>query len=246
MSAQHGVPTIVRFDNNPQHFDTSLYVNRLEALLTFSKSPYDIDSQAGNPQTAPRGKLPYIKLGQETIPDSLFGYEELVRRGLASELDVGLTPKDLATSRAITSLVQELFVHVVMERWIDQFYYAREKALGHLWYPLRVMIAYFIYRSISSSGRAMEFGRPAHETDTLRQTAIDALATWVGEKKHVLGGDAPTRVDAIVFGLIAAVHADLRWNPKHAASFHAHPNLREYAEGLRKTWYPDRPSFLAA
>lgn len=104
----------------------------------------------------------------------------------------------------------------------------------------------------------------------MRDTGLDALATYVGDKRHVLGGDSPTRADAIIFAYIAAICGNpkcvsgnilyrpfatfalefnfayliLRWVPKLAAALHARPNLLSYAEGLRQTWFPDRKSFV--
>ncbi|KAF8315728.1 hypothetical protein DL93DRAFT_2166684 [Clavulina sp. PMI_390] len=217
MLVQYATPTIVRFDNDPHHFGTSVYVNRLEALLAFSNSSHELGSQPGNPKTSPRGKLPYIKLGQEMIPDSLFGYEELIRRDLASELDVGLFAKELGISRAITSLVEEIYLHFVIERfihfWLVILVLSRANsryACLLLWLPLRMIIASYVYRLILSRRCALDLERPADEIDSVRRTALDALATWVGHKTHLLAGDPPTRVDTIVFGLIATVHADPR------------------------------------
>lgn len=175
------VPLLVRFDPNPRRFDLSPWVNRLEALLKFSRSSFELDKTRGSSRSAPRGKLPVIKLPSdspdkfEIIPDSLFAYEALVKRGLANELDAGLDAEALAKSRAIQALIEENYHFMTKERyvqygygkkiprsssatdtlllliyrWIDQYYYARDKvALRALSYPVRLTVGYWLYRDV--------------------------------------------------------------------------------------------------
>ncbi|KAF8313594.1 hypothetical protein DL93DRAFT_2058798 [Clavulina sp. PMI_390] len=262
--------TVVRFYPEPERWDFSPWVNRLEALLTFSGCPYEIASTL--PPLAPRGRLPVLRLREgskkEIIPDSLFGYNELVKRGMARELDVGLTPEDLAKSRTIQSLLEEIFLFWVKEGWVEQYYTARDKVvLYSLPWPARLAAGYYMKQRVSASRcelSGFSFKRPESEVDEVRQTAVDALAIWVGEKRYVLGGDSPTRADAAIFGFLVSAYAHpqsvlylnltriasslvltiLSWLPKLAAAMKTHSNLQRYAEGLRKTWYPDRPSFV--
>lgn len=115
-SAAKLVPVLVRFEKRPERFDLSPWVNRLEALLTFSQSTFKLDEKKGDSRAAPRGTLPVLKLGEEIIPDSLFGYETLIKRGLATDLDGGLDAAGLAESRLVQSLIEELYWLLIKER----------------------------------------------------------------------------------------------------------------------------------
>ncbi|KAF8313579.1 hypothetical protein DL93DRAFT_2080874 [Clavulina sp. PMI_390] len=242
------VPTLLRFNPDPQRWDFSPWVNRLEALLTFSESSFELGT--GNALTAPRGKLPVVRLQEgsksEIIPDSLHAYQELVKRGVVRELDVGLSPEEIAKSRAIQSIVEEIFLLLAKEGWIDQYYIARDNVvLSRMPFPIRAAVGYYVWRNMSNRCRLSGLKqRTDAEIDDLRQTGVDALATWVGSNKHILGGNSPTRADAAVFGYVASVYVNPHWFPKLTTAVKAHPNLLTYTEGLRKTWYPNRPSFM--
>ncbi|KAF8313593.1 hypothetical protein DL93DRAFT_2167715 [Clavulina sp. PMI_390] len=222
--------TLVRFYLERELWDFSPWVNRLEALLTFSGATFEIST--GFPSQYPRSRIPV---------------NELAKRGLVRELDVGLSPDDVATSRAIQSLIEEIFLLLIKEGWVEQFPVARDKIILHkLSFPIRPIVAFRAKRSFTKRCElaGLSKRRPESEIQELRQTAIDALAVWVGDKKHVLGGESPTRADAAIFGFIVSACAYPHWLPKLAAAIKSHPNLCAYAEGLRKAWYPNRASFM--
>lgn len=165
-------PIVVRFEGDHSKFDLSPWVCRLESLLTFSGASFQLSTGRGDSTKQPRGLLPVIKLGDEVIPDSLFAYQDMVQRGLAKELDARLTTEQKATSRAIESLVEELYwisvkeryvsrlanpsiraqallISLLSSRWHDQYYASRDKyALGFLPYPLRVAIGGYLYKKV--------------------------------------------------------------------------------------------------
>ncbi|KAF8307747.1 hypothetical protein DL93DRAFT_2087729, partial [Clavulina sp. PMI_390] len=211
------IPVLARFEDRPNEWDFSPWVNRLEALLTFSNTPFELETKFGNPITTPRGRLPIVKLQspvtkkQETIPDSLFAYRELVKRGLANDLDTGLSADEMAKSRAIQSLLEEIYLLLLSEGWIDHFKIARDKLfLRTLPYPIRMIVGYLFYRKMCLRRELAGLkNRPASEIDFLRNSGMDAIATWVGEgKKHILGGETPTEADAIVFAYLATIYAN--------------------------------------
>ena len=124
--ATKSVPALVRFEVRPDKFDGSTWCNRLEALLTFSHSSFQLHDARGDLRATPRGKLPCLRIAApagsaqepEIIPDSLFAYEELIRRGEAHDLDVGLDEKQIALSRTIQSTVEELYWILTKERFV--------------------------------------------------------------------------------------------------------------------------------
>lgn len=106
--------------------------------------------------------------------------------------------------------------------------------------------------------------RTQEELDVLRTQGISALATFVGNNKYIHGGDKPTRVDAVIFGLLSS-HFVLpgiqcvsfipfrlilltmysaryirSWNPKFVAEVRKHDNLAWYIRDIRTEWFPER------
>lgn len=111
-------PTLVRFEGDQSKFDLSTWVCRLENLLTFCGASFELSTGQGDPTKQPRGLLPVIKYGEEVVPDSMFAYQDAVKKGLAKELDAELSPEEKATSRAIESLVEELYWICTKERYV--------------------------------------------------------------------------------------------------------------------------------
>ena len=119
--------------------------------------------------TSPNGRIPFVLVDNEMIADSLFAYGELVKRGLAKDLDDRLSDKDLALSRCVMALVTTLVRYLEKERyvrkvaairnvlpipdsdgrWIDNYTFSRDKVLERLWWPIRPALAYLIYRDAS-------------------------------------------------------------------------------------------------
>lgn len=123
--------TLYRFALSADGFDISSWVNRLEYLLLFSHVPYTVESS--DILSAPRGRMPYIKLKTTTnhrgkngrysakttteeIPDSWHAYNTLVKRGHIVDLDAGITLEQRAKGRVIEALVLEMYWLGVKER----------------------------------------------------------------------------------------------------------------------------------
>lgn len=55
-------------------------------------------------------------IGDELLTDSLFAYQEVVKRGLAKDLDAGLSDKENGLTRMIAATVRELNYCLEKER----------------------------------------------------------------------------------------------------------------------------------
>lgn len=116
--------TLHRLVKNPSKYDGSTWVNRLDCFLTMSKT--DFSYSTGTFQSSKTGKMPYITVKNESgeeecIADSLASYEELIKRGLAADLDEGISADAKAKGRAIESLAAELYWIGVNERLAVDF-----------------------------------------------------------------------------------------------------------------------------
>lgn len=147
----------------------SPYVNKLDALLTFSALK-NVTYEGGTIQEAPRGKLPYIALDGTFIPDSELAYNSCVSKDLVRCLDkkAVLNEKEIALSRSIQALVERNLIEMLTyERqvyphmfkcpflnsppsWIENWYLTKDKYLADVPALIRNPIAYiFVYRPVS-------------------------------------------------------------------------------------------------
>ena len=95
-------------------YKQSPYVNKLDALLTFSALK-NVTYEGGTILEAPRGKLPYISLDGTFIPDSELAYDSCISKGLVHCLDrkATLNEKELALSRSIQALVERNLIEMM-------------------------------------------------------------------------------------------------------------------------------------
>ncbi|KDQ17484.1 hypothetical protein BOTBODRAFT_575366 [Botryobasidium botryosum FD-172 SS1] len=243
--------TLYRFNKNNEKFDQSTWVSKLESYLVFSRTEHA--TALGDLGKAPRGKLPYaaITAGDaptEMIADSEHVYDTLVSRGIAQELDIDLTAEQKALTVAMSTLVEQLYWLGVKERWIDNFYWARDKGpLRGLVYPMRLFIGQMVWRRISGVMTVLGHNaRSQEELTTIRTKGLASLSALIGEKKYIHGGDAPTRIDAWVFGFLAASLCTPceEWNPIMRDSIMSYENLKRYAADIQKEWFPKRPALF--
>lgn len=103
------------------------------------------------------------------------------------------------------------------ERWEQNYYTMRDKALSALPFPLKVLIGQISYRKMSSTLYGQGTGRlTPHEITKLKTEVwehIDALLTTSSQKRgsrtpngmfFVLGGSRPTEADTSLFGFVVS------------------------------------------
>jgi len=85
----------------------SPFVVKLEARLRFAGVPYK--AAAGTPREAPRGKVPYIQLGNNPalIGDSTIIIRTLIDQGIMPDLNKELSGEDKARDLAIRALLED-------------------------------------------------------------------------------------------------------------------------------------------
>lgn len=210
---------------------------KVENYLRMTEEPYEVKS--GNPQKAPKGKLPFIKDGSVVVSDSNLIVQHLVKtRG--DKLDAGLSAKDRALAHLIRQTFEEgLYFRVVFGRWVDDVGFAAGKAEFFKDMPglARAVVPSIARRMVRKQVVAQGTGRHAPE-DVYAMAAADlaALSEILGDKPYFLG-DAPTSVDATAYAFVAL----LVWSPLPEALAEAakrHPNLVAYCERMRGKYHP--------
>jgi len=175
--------------------------------------------RGGSLSESPKGKLPYIKILDETtgieelISDSSLIVKTLIENGVIEDLDEGLSKEEKARGLCIKALCEDRICFLTAkERWIDNFYTMRDigPLSGIIW-PLRNLVDHLACNKVSRTMFSQGTGRYSEpELDDLRIEAWSALDMLVAQSQElgkgwqsVLGGHSSTSVDACLFGFLA-------------------------------------------
>jgi glutathione S-transferase len=155
---------------------------------------------------APRGQLPYIVDGDDTVGDSetILAY---VTDKYAVRLDAGLTEAQRAQNLLITRMLDDLYWVMSYSRWKDERY----------WHLFRdALLREHPSLTIEGLAKAKEFnaqryyyqgiGRFDPDAAMARGLAdLKALATLIPAQGFV-HGEKPTSIDAGIYGFIANIY----------------------------------------
>ncbi|SDS90877.1 glutathione S-transferase family protein [Bradyrhizobium canariense] len=155
---------------------------------------------------APRGQLPYIVDGDDTVGDSE-AILAFVTKKYRVPLDAALTPAQRTTSLLITRMLDDLYWVMSYSRWKDERY----------WHAFRDALMRE-HPSLTEEGlaKAKEFnaqryyyqgiGRYDADAAMARGLAdLTALANLIPPHGYV-HGEKPTSIDAAIYGFIANIY----------------------------------------
>ncbi|PKS05699.1 hypothetical protein jhhlp_007966 [Lomentospora prolificans] len=169
----------------------SPFVIKLEARLRFAGVNYTV--QAGSPQTAPKGKIPYIEIhGQlpshlagsgydagrdgwsiradpngspiASLGDSTLIIKALRKQGLLPSLNDRLDPEQRSHDMALQALLEDkLYFYHTKERWVNNYYVMRDHALWSIPYPIRILVGLLVLRKQTAMLHGQGTGRFSDE-----------------------------------------------------------------------------------
>lgn len=209
---------------------------KVETYLRMTGEPYEV--KPGNPQRAPKGKLPFIKDGGVVVSDSAHILDHL-KKTRGDKLDKDLSAKDRALGHLVRRTLEEgLYFCMVYARWVDDVGWAAGKDQFFSSMPAlaRAIVPGIARRMVKKQVQAQGTGRHAPE-DIYAMAAEDtaALSEILGDKPYFLGDD-PTSVDASAYAFLAL----MLWSPLPEAVGSAvkkHPNLVAYCERMKARYY---------
>lgn len=219
----------------------SPFCMKLETYLRLAGLPYEV-VKGEHVFNSPSGKLPYIRDRGRVVTDSSQIIDYL-KAQYGDPLDERLTPAQRATALAFQRLVEEsLYWAALYSRWLDARNWpsVRQAVFGHLSPPLRRLVPAMARAKLRRDARGQGIGR--HGEDELYAIGchdVDAVATALGEQPYFLG-DAPTSIDATMFGFLA----NLIWVPldspikRQAAKY---PQLDAYCRRMWARCFAERP-----
>lgn len=216
--------------------DPSPFVTKAAVLLKMSGLPFETDMSGF--RKAPRGKLPYIRDGEEVISDSTLIRLHLERR-YNIDFDQGLTPEQRGVAWAAEKMCEDhLYWFIVHARWLDGENFERGPAsfFKAVPAPLRPFIKAMVRRQIRRSLHSQGAGRYTVEEQTLiADRGFASLSAILGDRPYLMGG-RPCGADATVFGFVAGALCPVFETPVRTRA-EAYPNLRDYCTRLTRQYF---------
>jgi glutathione S-transferase len=217
--------------------DPSPFVVKAMVLLKMSGLPFE--TAAADVRKAPRGKLPYIKDGDEMVSDSTMIRFHLERR-YRIDFDEGLTAEQQGIAWAAEKLCEDhLYWLMVQARWLDGDNFERGPAgfFKVVPAPVRPFISRMVRRGVRKALHAQGTGRHTpEERARLADRAFASLSAILGGKPYLMG-NKPCGADASVFGALSGALCPLFETPLRTKA-EAYPNLRDYCTRLTQQYFP--------
>jgi glutathione S-transferase len=214
--------------------DASPLVTKVDVYLRLAKLPYELVPFSMESFTgAPKGKLPYIVDGYETIADSSFIIDYL-KRNYGDPLDARLGAAEQAAGPAMKRMLEEnLYWVLVAERWRDTNAAVQQ-------YPFMIGQSPEFVKAVVDNilGELHGHGMGRHTTDEIENVGradLTALSNFLGDKPYLLGRE-PTSYDATGYSFVAHV-IQPDYDSRMEKFIKTLPNLTGYWERLTSRLY---------
>lgn len=217
---------------------------KLDTWLRMAGIPFEFVI-ANDPAKGPKGKSPWIEIGDQRMGDSSLIIEHLQQR-YGVDLDAQLDSHQSALSITIQRMLEEHY-HQCFEHqlFFGQGSQSRlQEFAATMPIPLRWLVPSVLKRTFIKQLHARGMGRHSEYVIIAQgKSDLDALSVILGDKPYMMG-DQPSAIDACVFGFLGVslyVDGD---NPlfQYGASI---DNLMRYCERMRVRYYPETLSTLA-
>lgn len=226
------------FPTGPEIPNYSPACMKLETWLQLAKLPYETIRLA-NPSKAPKGKLPYIVDGADTVADSEAVIAYLSKK-YEVDLDEHLSAEEKAVARAFERMLNEhAYFGLLFARWIEPAGWAQVKAAYFSDIPpvIKQLVTGMLQRSVRRDLKGQGIGRHTPQEVYARIAQdLQAVSDYLGDQPFMMGRE-PTTIDATVYAFVGnALMANLK-TPITALA-QQHPNLLAYCERMTARCFP--------
>lgn len=217
--------------------DPSPFCVKVETFLRMVGAQYE-SVCLSDPSKGPKGKLPFIKDGDTTIPDSTFIFKYLLDR-YQYPIDDHLSPQQHAMGVALSKMLEEhLYWVIVRDRWIDPVNWNKisKQFFGGMPPVIRSVVPLIARASVKRSLHGQGLGR--HSVEELQRLAKDDIQTVsdiLGSNEFILG-DKSSSYDASVYAFISSILFCTLDTPSKQTVL-GFDNLVRYCERIQKTYY---------
>jgi glutathione S-transferase len=214
--------------------DPSPFVMKSEVHLKMAGVPYRFERAA--PNTAPKGKIPFIRVGAHRLGDSTF-IRAHIEREYRIDFDKGLSVGERAQAWAIERMLEDhLYFAILHLRWIDDENW--EKGPSHFFDGAPVAAAEAGRERVRAKLDGHGLGRHREEEIMeLGGRSLAALSALLGDKP-CLFGDEPSGADATAFAFTAAALTPFFGSPLRKRA-EKHANLIAYRDRMMQRYYPE-------
>lgn len=206
---------------------------KIELLLADLGLPFTVGEEV-DPRKTPKGKLPYLKIGDTSLADS-----ELIGDYLEKRTDgavfAGLSEAQKGHGWAATRLAEDhLYWLVVGSRWLDDDWWPNvvEGFFGVVPGFVRPLIAYFARKEVAKTLHLHGLGRHTRaEQEGFAHRDFAALQGCISNEGFLCGA-APNYFDYSVAGILAGIYDNTpaTWLTTVAEGY---PDLRDYADRVQ-------------
>lgn len=228
--------TLITYEPSLGVRSPSPFTVKAEALLAMSGLPYQLENSL--PRNLPRNKLPILRVDERLIPDSAH-IQSYLENERCIDFDSGLSDEQQAIATAFRRLIEHHLYFINMHfRWVDYPEIIKNTFFKPAPALIRGMIFKQVHKNIIKTIDLQGLGRHTREEIiAFAQQDIKAIATELGDKKFFFG-DAPTSIDATLYGLLHNVIDNDLDTPVKQASL-KHPNLVAYCTRFAQTVFDD-------
>jgi glutathione S-transferase len=178
-------------------------------LVTWLKmADIEHELRVANLQKAPRGKVPWVDLDGEVIPDSELIIQRLGQR-FEVDLDSQLDAEQRAQGHALRRMLEEhTYFALVWDRWVDEQRWndVLKPEVAKLVPPaLSWLLPGIIRKGVKKQLHQQGIGR--HDRATIMAKALadlDAVEGTLGDDSYLLGKQ-PCSVDATAYGVLGSI-----------------------------------------
>lgn len=224
----------------------SPFCAKIDAYCRFAGIP--LRRTLADASKAPKGKLPVLMDGGETIADSRWIVEHL--RKTYKDLDEGLTASQAATSAALRVMVEE-WLYMMVLHWItaipDNRRIFAQAFLTSVPSPLRGVVGWLAAKGTAHMLNGQGFGRHSEaEKFELAKEVARSLDGQLGDQPFMMG-DHPTSLDATVYGFLCVICGNTGFvYPIKVHLLRHEPRLMAYVSRVRAQFFPEETWTLQA
>ncbi len=214
--------------------NVSPFCLKIELLMTALELDFKLEEQS-DPRKAPKGKLPFLKSGNQLIADSeliLVHLDELTQ----GRVYTGLSDRERAYGVALSRLAEEhLYWTIVASRWLDDAWWPNVvDGFFHIAPAIvRPLVANAARKQVRKTYELQGLGLHTREEQaSFARRDLEALQNAIDDAGFLFG-DAPCVFDFTVTGILAGIYDQQppTWLNPIAEEF---PRLKDYAERVQQ------------
>lgn len=218
--------------------DPSPFVVKIETYLRMADIPYEKTSELSGLRKAPKGKLPFITDGNNTVADTEFIIAYLKDQ---HQVDLDRWLSKAAQSQAYLirkSLDENMYWCLVYSRWaVDEVWSTYKKALfAKMPGLLRTLLPPVVRRGMMKTLKQQGVGRHSlDEVKIITHQTFSALSSILADQPYFFG-EQPCSLDASVFAFIGGF-IQIELETPFTALALQHNNLVDFCDRVRTTYF---------